>query len=54
MTIQQPPNDEIPATPSDEDERQPTDGSAEPTQHAPGIEQSPVGAPRDEPDSELA
>lgn len=49
MTIQQPPNDEIPITPPDEDrdEREPT---GEPEQRAPGPDQHPVGAPRDEPD----
>ena len=49
MTIQQPPNDEIPTTPPDEDRDEATH---EPEQRAPGPEQMPVGAPRDEPDPE--
>lgn len=48
MTIQQPPNDEIPTTPPDDDR----DATVEPEQRAPGADQRPVGAPRDEPDPE--
>lgn len=49
MTIQQPPNDETPTIPpnSEEDDR---DATGEPEQRAPGPDQRPVGAPRDEPD----
>ncbi|MDQ3689930.1 MAG: hypothetical protein M3406_07860 [Chloroflexota bacterium] len=51
MSIQQPPNDEIPPTPpQDEDEPPPVETPDEPAQRAPGADQSPVGAPRDEPD----
>lgn len=54
MTIQQPPNDETPpTTPHDEDHEVPVDAPAEPEQRAPGADQSPVGAPRDEPDPGL-
>lgn len=49
MTIQQPPDDEIPTTPPEDDR----DGATgEPEQRAPGPDQRPVGAPRDEPDPE--
>jgi hypothetical protein len=55
MTIQQPPNDEIPPPPSDDDdEAPPIDTPDEPMQRAPGADQSPVGAPRDEPDPSMA
>jgi len=54
MTIQQPPNDEIPPAPTDDDEPRPIDTPDEPEQRAPGADQSPVGAPRDEPDPDLA
>jgi hypothetical protein len=51
MTIQQPPNDEIPSPPADDDdEPMPIDTPDEPVQRAPGADQLPVGAPRDEPD----
>jgi hypothetical protein len=55
MTIQQPPNDEIPPeTPIDTpDEPIDIPAPAEPEQRAPGAEQPPVGAPTDEPDLEL-
>ena len=49
MTIQQPPDNEIPANPPDDDRDDPT---AEPEQRAPGEDQRPMGAPRDEPDPE--
>jgi len=49
MTIQQPPENEIPATPPREDRE---DQTGEPEQRAPGPDQPPVGAPRDEPDPE--
>lgn len=49
MTIQQPPDNEIPTTPPDDDREGTT---TEPAQHAPGPDQLPVGAPRDEPDPE--
>jgi hypothetical protein len=49
MTIQPPPDDEIPSTPPTDDD----DGSSEePEQRAPGADQPPMGAPRDEPDPE--
>ena len=54
MTIQQPPNDEIPPQQPDEDEPRPIDTPDGPEQHAPGAEQAPVGAPRDEPDTAFA
>lgn len=54
MTIQQPPNDEMPpTTPSEEPEPRPIDTPQEPEQRAPGEEQLPMGAPRDEPDPDL-
>ena len=53
MTIQQPPNDEIPPTTPENEEETPIDTPAEPEQRAPGADQSPVGAPRDEPDPGL-
>lgn len=49
MTIQQPPNDEIPSTPPADDR---DDATSEPEQRAPAPDQRPVGAPRDEPDPE--
>jgi len=48
MTIQPPP-DEMPSTPPDDDRE---DSSGEPEQRAPGADQPPMGAPRDEPDDE--
>jgi hypothetical protein len=57
MTIQPPPNDEIPPTtpgePTDTPADTPIDTPQEPEQRAPGEEQLPVGAPRDEPDPEM-
>ena len=54
MTIQ-PPNDETPpTTPIDTPDDAPTDPPAEPEQRAPGQDQPPMGAPRDEPDPDLA
>lgn len=55
MTIQQPPpNDEIPPQVPDTDpEPTPIDTPDEPEQRAPGADQPPMGAPRDEPDSEF-
>ncbi|MGQ0606928.1 MAG: hypothetical protein ACT4OQ_00490 [Chloroflexota bacterium] len=56
MSIQQPPNDEIPPTPPTDDEEdhpRPIDTPQEPEQRAPGESQPPMGAPRDEPDSEV-
>jgi hypothetical protein len=50
MSIQQPPNDEIPPPPTDDDEPPPIDTPDEPVQRAPGADQAPVGLPRDEPD----
>lgn len=52
MTIQQPPNDEIPAAPSDDEHDDRDDATAEREQRAPGPDHLPVGAPRDEPDPE--
>jgi hypothetical protein len=55
MTIQQPPDDDIPSTPPTEDpEPTPIDTPTEPEQRAPGQKQMPVGAPRDEPDASLS
>ena len=54
MTIQPPPNDEILPPPAEEDEPRPIDTPDEPEQRAPGADQPPVGAPRDEPDLDLA
>lgn len=52
MTIQGPPNEEMPPTVPDEQPRDaPTD---EPEQRAPGVDHPPMGAPRDEPDPEGA
>ena len=55
MTIQPPPNDEIPLpTPIDPiPDATPIDTPQEPEQRAPGEEQPPLGAPRDEPDPEV-
>ena len=54
MTIQHPPNDELPpTTPSEEPDPMPIDTPQEPEQRAPGEEQQPMGAPRDEPDLDL-
>ena len=50
MTIQQPPNDEVPPPPSDEDDPRPIDTPDEPEQRAPGPDQPPLSTPRDEPD----
>ena len=55
MTIQQPPNDELPpTTPGDEQPEVPIDTPQEPEQRAPGADEPPVGAPRDEPDPDMA
>ena len=54
MTIQQPPNDEMPpTTPESDREPAPIDTPDEPEQRAPGIDHAPMGAPRDEPDPQL-
>jgi hypothetical protein len=53
MTILPPPNDEIPPTIPEEPADTPIDTPQEPEQRAPGEEQPPMGAPRDEPDPEL-
>lgn len=55
MTIQQPPNDEIPdSTPQPETDDLPIDTPQEPELRAPGEEQLPLGAPRDEPDPSMS
>lgn len=56
MTIQQPPNDEMPPDQpiDDPNDDAPGDGTGSPEQRAPGADQAPVGAPRDEPDPEGA
>ena len=56
MTIQQPPpNDDIPpAVPETDPTPMPIDTPDEPEQRAPGADQPPMGAPRDEPDPELS
>jgi hypothetical protein len=54
MTIQ-PPNDETPPpTPIDTPDETPLDQPLEPEQRAPGQDQPPMGAPRDEPDPDMA
>lgn len=55
MTIQQPPSDEMPSPGPDTEqpERTPIDTPQQPEQRAPGEEELPMGAPRDEPDPEL-
>jgi hypothetical protein len=54
MTIQTPPNDETPLEPPDTDPTPtPIDTPSDPEQRAPGAEQPPLGAPRDEPDPEI-
>jgi hypothetical protein len=54
MSIQHPPNDEMPpTTPSEEPDPMPIDTPQEPEQRAPGEEQLPMGAPRDEPDPDI-
>ena len=56
MTITPPPNDETPP-PMPETDPTPTPidtpDSPEPEQRAPGVNEPPMGAPRDEPDLEL-
>ena len=55
MTIQQPPDDEMPPkTPIDTPDETPIDTPDEPQQRAPGQDQPPMGAPRDEPDPDMA
>ncbi len=55
MTIQQPPDDEMPTPRPDETpDETPIDTPPEPEQRAPGQEHAPMGAPRDEPDPEMA
>jgi hypothetical protein len=56
MTIQQPPNDDLPPTaPGDEQPNDaPIDTPQEPEQRAPGADAPPLGAPRDEPDPDMA
>lgn len=53
MTIQQPPGDELPPVPDSDPEPTPIDRPEEPEQRAPGQDQPPMGAPRDEPDPQL-
>ena len=57
MTIQTPPNDDMPP-PVPETDPTPvpidTPDDPEPEQRAPGADQPPLGAPRDEPDPSLA
>ena len=55
MTIQQPPNDETPpAVPETDPTPVPVGTPEESEQRAPGAEQPPMGAPRDEPDPEVS
>ena len=56
MTIQQPPDDEMPPpTPIDTPNETPNETpDLEPEQRAPGRDQPPIGAPRDEPDPDMA
>ena len=59
MTIQTPPNDETPTLPDTDPTPTPTpaptpiDTPQDPEQRAPGADQPPLGAPRDEPDPEV-
>jgi hypothetical protein len=54
MTIQPPPDDEMPPpTPIDTPDETPIDTPDEPELRAPGADQPPMGAPRDEPDADL-
>ena len=54
MTIQPPPDDEMPpAMPIDTPDETPIDTPDAPELRAPGAEQPPMGAPRDEPDADL-
>ena len=57
MTIQTPPNDDTPTLPDTNPtpipEPMPIDTPSDPEQRAPGADQPPVGAPRDEPDPEV-
>ena len=57
MTIQNPPDDETPTPLPDTDPTPipaptPIDTPSDPEQRAPGVDQPPYGAPRDEPDPE--
>ena len=55
MTIQQPPNDDMPpAVPESDPTPVPTGTPDEPEQRAPGADQAPLGAPRDEGDPDAA
>jgi hypothetical protein len=57
MTIQTPPNDETPTLPDTDPTPipapTPIDTPSDPEQRAPGADQPPLGAPRDEPDPEV-
>ncbi len=54
MTILPPPDDEMPPpTPIDTPGETPIDTPDAPEQRAPGADQPPMGAPRDEPDVDL-
>jgi hypothetical protein len=54
MSIQNPPDEEIPRTPPEETpDHPPIDTPQEPEQRAPGADQPPIGAPTDEPDVTL-
>jgi hypothetical protein len=51
MTIQTPPNDDTPPpTPETDPTPTPIDTPADPEQRAPGADEPPLGAPRDEGD----
>ena len=55
MTIQQPPNDDMPPpVPETHPTPVPVGPPDEPEQRAPGAEAPPLGAPRDEPDPSTA
>ena len=55
MTIQPPPGDETPPLVPDPDpDPVPIDTPPDPEQRAPGPDEGPLGAPRDEPDLDLA
>jgi len=57
MTIQTPPNDDAPTLPDTDPtpipEPTPIDTPSDPEQRAPGADQPPLSAPRDEPDPEV-
>ena len=55
MTITPPPNDDMPPVPETDPEPTPIETPDEPVpeQRAPGVNETPMGAPRDEPGLDL-